>query len=54
MMQLVVKVVNFIVSRALNHRQIRSLLDEYDTEYDDLVMTARLDGCRVAECLRDF
>jgi len=37
-MQLVVKVVNFIVSRALNHRQFRALLNEYNTEYGDLLM----------------
>lgn len=37
-MQLVVRVVNFIVSRALNHHQFRELLAEYETEYGDLVM----------------
>ncbi|XP_068201642.1 general transcription factor II-I repeat domain-containing protein 2B-like [Palaemon carinicauda] len=37
-MQLVVWVVNFIVSRALNYRQFRELLAEYETEYGDLVM----------------
>ncbi|KAK3876626.1 hypothetical protein Pcinc_018599 [Petrolisthes cinctipes] len=37
-MQLVVRVVNFIVSRALNHRQFRELLAEYETEYGGLVM----------------
>ncbi|XP_063610390.1 general transcription factor II-I repeat domain-containing protein 2A-like [Penaeus indicus] len=37
-MQLVVRVVNFIVSRALNHRQFHELLAEFETEYGDLVM----------------
>lgn len=37
-MQTVVRVVNFIVSRALTHRQFRQLIEEYDTEYGDLVM----------------
>lgn len=33
---IVVHVVNYIVSRALNHRQFRQLIEE--TEYSDLVM----------------
>jgi len=37
-MQTVVCVVNFIVSRALYHRQFRQLIEEYDTEYGDLLM----------------
>ena len=37
-MQLVVRGVNFIVSRSLKHRQFRELLAEYETEYGDLVM----------------
>ncbi|KAL7378399.1 hypothetical protein ABVT39_012955 [Epinephelus coioides] len=37
-MQRVVHVVNYIVSRALNHRQFRQLIADYDTEYSDLVM----------------
>lgn len=37
-MQLVVRVMNFIVSRTLNHRQFCGLLEEYETEYGDLVM----------------
>lgn len=37
-MQLVVQVVNCIVSRALNHRQFCELLQEYETKYSDLVM----------------
>lgn len=37
-MQRVVRVVNFIVSRALNHRQFRQLIEDYDTEYGDLLM----------------
>ncbi|XP_058653545.1 uncharacterized protein LOC131553150 [Onychostoma macrolepis] len=34
----VVRVVNFIISRALNHRQLRQLIEDYDTEYGDLLM----------------
>ncbi len=37
-MQTVVCVVNFIISRALNHRQFRQLIEDYDTEYSDLLM----------------
>ena len=37
-MQRVVHVVNYIVSRALNHRQFRQLIQDYDTEYSDLVL----------------
>ncbi|KAK7130312.1 hypothetical protein R3I94_008893 [Phoxinus phoxinus] len=36
-MQTVVRVVNFIVSRALHHRQFRQFIEEYDTEYGDLL-----------------
>lgn len=34
----VVCLVNFIVSRALNHRQFRQFIEDYDTEYGDLLM----------------
>ncbi len=37
-MQTVVCVVNFIISRALNHRQFRQLIEDYNTEYSDLLM----------------
>ena len=33
-----------IVSRALNHRQFRQLIEDYDSEYSDLVMHSE-DGC---------
>lgn len=36
-MQRVVNVVNYIVSRSLKHRQFRQLIEDYDTEYNDLV-----------------
>ncbi|MBN3307224.1 GT2D2 protein, partial [Amia calva] len=37
-MQQVVRVVNFIIARALNHRQFRELLEEYRTQYGDLII----------------
>ncbi|KAK5874193.1 hypothetical protein PBY51_019164 [Eleginops maclovinus] len=37
-MQVVVHVVNYIVSRPLNHRQFRQLIEDYETEYSDLVL----------------
>ena len=37
-MQRVVHVVNYIVSRALHHRQFRQLIQDYDIEYSDLVL----------------
>jgi len=37
-MQTVVRGVKFIVSRALNHKQFRQFIEEYDTEYGDLLM----------------
>ena len=41
-MQTVVCVVNFIVSRALNHRQFQQLIEDYDTEYGDLLMHSKV------------
>lgn len=37
-MQLVVRVINFIEARAFNHWEFRALLEEYEAEYGDLVM----------------
>lgn len=37
-MTVVVKIVNFIRARALNHRQFRSLLEEVDAEYTDIIL----------------
>ena len=36
-MKVVVKTVNFILSRGLNHRQFRNLLDEIESQYSDLL-----------------
>ena len=36
-MEIVVKTVNFIRARGLNHRQFRKLLDEMDSQYGDLL-----------------
>ena len=36
-MQTVIKTVNFICSRAVNHRQFQQLLQEMDSEYGDLL-----------------
>ena len=35
-MSVVVKVVNSILSRSLNHRQFQALVDEVDVQYGDL------------------
>jgi hypothetical protein len=37
-MNIVVKIVNFIRANPLNHRQFRLLLEEYESNYDDLVL----------------
>ena len=36
-MSVVVKVVNSILSRSLNHRQFQALVDEADVQYGDLL-----------------
>ncbi len=36
-MKVIIKIVNFIRSRGLNHRQFQLFLDSYDTEHSDLV-----------------
>ena len=36
-MQVVVKTVNFILSRGLNHRQFQELLQEVESDYGDLL-----------------
>ena len=36
-MEIVVKTVNFIRARGLNHRQFRKLLDEMDSQYGDIL-----------------
>ena len=36
-MSVVVKVVNSILSRSLNHRQFHALVDEVDVQYGDLL-----------------
>ena len=38
----VVKVVNFIRSHALKHRQFRTLVEEYETQHQDLVLHAEV------------
>ena len=35
----IVKVVNFIRSRGLNHREFKAYLDEVGSEYEDVVYT---------------
>ena len=37
LMSTLVKIINFVLARGLNHRQFRSLLEEMNVQYQDLV-----------------
>ena len=41
-MEKVVKIVNFIIAHALKHRQFKSLLEEYETYYNDLSLHSQV------------
>lgn len=53
-MQRVVNVVNDIVSRPLNHRQFRQLIEDYDTEYNDLVTHSEVRWLSCGKVLERF
>ena len=53
-MKRVVQSVNFILSRALNHRQLNANLDELDSEYGDLVYFSNVRWLSRAATLKGF
>lgn len=53
-MNLVVSTVNFIRSRALNHRQFKNLLTELDAEYNDVTYYCKVRWLSSAEILKRF
>ena len=53
-MKRVVQSVNFILSRALNHRQLNANLDELDSEYGDLVYFSNVRWLSRAATLKSF
>lgn len=53
-MQRVVNVVNYIVSRSLKHRQFRQLIEDYDTEYNDLVTHSEVRWLSCGKVLERF
>ena len=50
LMSTVVKIINFVLARSLNHRQFRSLLEEMKAQYQDLVYFCKV-RCYVATVL---
>ena len=53
-MEIVVKTVNFIRARGLNHRQFRKLLDEMDSQYGDLLYYTEVRWLSRGAMLRRF
>lgn len=53
-MNLVIKMVNKIIAKALNHRQFRALLDEVDSQYSDLLLHNKVRWLSRGEVLRRF
>ena len=53
-MQRVVHVVHYIVSRALYHWQFRQLIQDYDTEYSDLVLHSNVRWLSCGKMLERF
>ncbi|KAI6655604.1 General transcription factor II-I repeat domain-containing protein 2-like [Oopsacas minuta] len=53
-MEIVVKTVNFIRARGLNHRQFRKLLDEMDSQYGDLLYYTEVRWLSKGAMLRRF
>ena len=50
----VVKVVNFIRSRGLNHREFKAYLDEVGSEYEDVVYFSKVRWLSRATTLKRF
>ena len=53
-MNVVIQIVNKIMAKALNHRQFRSLLDEVDSTYSDLLLHNRVRWLSRGEVLKRF
>ena len=50
----IVKVVNFIRSRGLNHREFKAYLDEVGSEYEDVVYVSKVRWLSRATTLKRF
>ena len=53
-MGLVIKVVNFIRTRVLNHRQLQKFLEDFNTEHQDLAYFSELRWLSKGSMLRQF
>ncbi|XP_048357110.1 general transcription factor II-I repeat domain-containing protein 2B-like [Sphaerodactylus townsendi] len=53
-MNLVIQIINKIIAKGLNHRQFRSLLDEVDSTYSDLLLHNRVRWLSRGEVLKRF
>ncbi|KAM9717454.1 general transcription factor II-I repeat domain-containing protein 2A-like isoform 1-T1 [Menidia menidia] len=53
-MDVVIQIVNKIMAKGLNHRQFRSLLDEMDTKYSDLLLHNKVRWLSRGEVLKRF
>ena len=49
-MKVVVKTVNFIRSRSLNHRQFQELLDDLDSQFGDVVYYSEIRWLSRGKC----
>lgn len=53
-MDVVIKIINFIRSRALNHRQFKAFLDELSSEYDDVTYCCEVRWLSKGKMLKRF
>ena len=53
-MDVVIKIINYIRSHALHHRQFKEFLDELSSEYSDFVYFTNVRWLSRGKCLKRF